>query len=841
MGKRLVVAAVSAASPAWILPAQAGGQVAGQGAAATQRAAGGNGNVPLIEVPKTEPSPGTRLQMNFRDTPVHVILDYLSEKGGFIVLRDSPLNQPVTVISAQPVSPDEAVRLVQSVLKASNYTIIPMGRVLKVTTIDKARRQNIPVRMGADPAQIPATDQLVTQVIPLKSVDAVKLRADLQPLVGADTDLVANAGSNAIIVTDTSANIRRVAEIVWRLDQQNPVEDRVLVKHIKHADATNLAKVITDLFKPPEQAQGQGNFPGPGGGFPGFPGFGGGGFGGGGGGGRGGGGGGGFGRGGGGGGFGGGGFGGPAGGFGGGPGGGGAGGAGPSEEGNLGKVNAEADSRTNTLVIVGPSAQLDVISEMVDRLDTDPVAGVIFFMYPVRNGSAIDIQNTVMGMFNGSQTGTTGTTGGGGTGAGRSGTGGTGGFGGGGGLGGGGFGGGGGGFGGGGGGFGGGGGGFGGGGGGFGGGGGGGGRGGFGGGGIGGPGGAGAAGGGPNAGVKGNDLMGQVFVVADQDTNSLLVATTMQLEPKVREILAQLDRPVPQVMVKVLIAEVTHDNSLDVGADWSILNINSRPGGKAGLTLTSNNGNATATGGLTVSLVENNLTATLHALATAGKVDVLSRPYILTSDNQPAEIVIGSEVPIITNSQLTDTGQQINTVQYRDIGIILDITPHINPEGLVICDVAPEVSNTTDQSVPIASNVNAPVFSLRSANARVGIKDGQTIVIGGLMQDQKTSTVNKIPLLGDIPGLGVVFSRTQVTKTKTELLFFITPHVALAPDKLQTMSKDEATGFRITPRAVQPGAYGEQMRGMQLGGSTTQPAPLLAPSGAGANSAKQGR
>ncbi|HEY2584227.1 MAG TPA: hypothetical protein VGI81_00525, partial [Tepidisphaeraceae bacterium] len=331
------------------------------------------------------------------------------------------------------------------------------------------------------------------------------------------------------------------------------------------------------------------------------------------------------------------------------------------------------------------------------------------------------------------------------------------------------------------------------------------------------------------------DLIGQVYVVADQDTNSLLVATATKFEERVRQVISELDRPVPQVMVKVLIAEVTHDNSLDLGADWSILNVTSRNGGKAGLTLTSNNGNATATGGLTVSLVEDNLTATLHALATAGKVDVLSRPYILTSDNQPAEIVIGSEVPIITNSQLTDTGQQINTVQYRDIGIILDITPHINPEGLVICDVAPEVSNTTDQSVPIASNVNAPVFSLRSANARVGIKDGQTIVIGGLMQDQKTSTVNKIPLLGDLPLLGPVFSRTQVTRTKTELLFFITPHVALAPEHLQKMSQDEATGFRLTPRAVQPGVYGEQMRGMQLGGSTTQPAPLLAPSGAGSS------
>lgn len=717
--------------------------------------------------------PTTQIAFNFKDASIDAILDYLSQTAGFIVIKDAPVSGRVSVESKEPVTPDEAVALLESVLKTSGFTIIQMDRVLKVTTIDKAKKENIPVMYGEDPKLVPITDQLVTWIIPIKSVDAVKLKTDLQPLIGTGADLTANGGSNSLMITDTSANIHRVVQIVANLDQKTASESQIIIRKLTYADAAATAKIITDLFKQDTtQNQQNGGFnPGnffrfgggggrrggfPGGGFPGAPG----------------------------------------------------GGAQQEEQGNLGKVLASSDQRTNTVVVTGPADTLEVIKQMLDALDKE-AAEQRFFIYPVKNGTAVDIANTINAMFTGSGSSSTST---GNNTANRLSSSGSSGFGGS--------------------------------------------SGGFGGSGsssIGGGsqinrnpviGGSNNSGGGGLSAILKNgqtgavsplaDLIGQVYVIADQDTNSLLIATASKFEKQVRDVLERLDRPVPQVLIKVLVAEVTHDNSLDVGADWSILNLNSRNGGKAGLTVSSSNGNSAATnGGLTVSLVEDNLTATLHALATAGKVDVLSRPYILTSDNQPAEVVIGSDVPIITNSQLTDTGQQINTVQYREIGIILDVTPHINPEGLVICDVSPEVSGTTDQSTPIASNVNAPVFSVISANTRVGIKDGQTIVIGGMMQNQKTTTINKIPLLGDLPLLGPIFSRTQVSKTKTELLFFITPHVAQSPEHLQGMSEDEMKGTTLTPRAVQPGVYGEMMRGMQLGGSSTQPAPLISPAGAG--------
>ena len=223
-----------------------------------------------------------------------------------------------------------------------------------------------------------------------------------------------------------------------------------------------------------------------------------------------------------------------------------------------------------------------------------------------------------------------------------------------------------------------------------------------------------------------------------------------------QQIIAELDRPVPQVLIKVLVAEVTHDNSADLGVDFSILNRRTSGTGNNGQ---QNLGQRTPppppTAGWSSQFLETNVNATLHALASEGKLDVLSRPYILASDNQVASITVGQEVPFITNTRVTDTGQTINTIQYQDVGIILNVTPHINPDGLVILDVAPEISQLTGTTVPISrESVTAPVIAKRSAQSRVGIKNGQTIVIGGLMEDRKTATVSKVPLLGDMPLLG---------------------------------------------------------------------------------------
>jgi len=328
-----------------------------------------------------------------------------------------------------------------------------------------------------------------------------------------------------------------------------------------------------------------------------------------------------------------------------------------------------------------------------------------------------------------------------------------------------------------------------------------------------------------------SDLIGQVYVVADTDTNSLLVTAATKNFDRVKAILAELDRAIPQVLIKVLIAEVAHTDTLDLGVEFSAMNMNAAGtlGNEYGTDFNVSAAAKAAGSGLTFRVLKNDYTAALRILATLGKLDVLSRPYILTSDNQQASIMVGQEVPFITQSYLTDAGQTINTIQYDEVGIILTVTPHINPDGLVIMDVYPQISalNKTT-TVPISTGgtggtVNAPVFDMRAAQSRVAIRDGHTIVIGGLMQDDLQETVNKVPLLGDIPWLGALFRSTHKEKVKTELLIFLTPHVAKQPEDLVSMSENEEKNTKEIRGAIEPGAYDDQMKGMRQGG--TPPAP----------------
>ena len=792
---------------------------------------------PTTEASTQPTSRPTAFAFNFRDTPTQTVLEYLSRVAGLTIIYVgvTPTGR-VTIFTEDNVSVERAVALLNTVLLEQGAAAVLTGTVLKVETLDRVKKDNIPVHTGEDPALVDDTDQIITQIIPVRSVDAVRLAREIQPLVDLTTaDLTSDAGSNTLIITDTSARIKRVVQIISGIDHRDATEATIIVRQLKYADAAAAAKLIDDIFAPPPQQ----TTGGPGGGAGGLLNF----FGGGRGGGFGGagGGGGGFGgRGGGGGGFGG------FGGAGGGGGAAGAGGAGSTDVGDTGHVLTSSDERTNTVVVSGPVDTLNLIGHVLDQLDANPLAEQSFFLYPVKNGVAVDIAATLNGLFSGSTSGlttssarsqTSGTTGNriaSGVGGAGLGGGGGGGFGGG---GGGGFGGGGGG-----------------------------GLGGGGGGGLGGGGGGGARGGalgtalggtnGARGGVGGGlgaggtgsstsalaDLIGQVFVVPDQDTNSLLVATATKYQDEVKAIIEQLDRRVPQVLIKVLIAEVTHDNTLNAGTDFSVLNLRPsfpgdsatatpEPGQKLGSTLgaAANAASASTPGGLVVNVLESNLTATLQALAQENKLDVLSRPYILTSDNQEADISVGDEVPFITGSNTDSNGGIHNTVTYEDIGISLTVTPHVNPEGMVTMLVSPQVSSLTGQTITIQQGVNVPVFEERSADSYLTCRDGQTIVIGGLMQDQKTEAVSKIPVLGDLPLISPLFSYTSTTKTKTELLIFMTPHVAMEPDHLKTISEDEMRGLRLTPNAVDPGVFQEQMRGMALGGSATQPALTVPP------------
>ncbi len=309
------------------------------------------------------------------------------------------------------------------------------------------------------------------------------------------------------------------------------------------------------------------------------------------------------------------------------------------------------------------------------------------------------------------------------------------------------------------------------------------------------------------------DLVGQVYFEADTDTNSILAIAASKHHPKIKELLKEMDKPVPQVLIRVLIAEVTHDDSSDLGLEFSQLNLRHNGGSTS---VDTNFGVAAFNNGLVIRNIERNLDVVLRALETEGRLNILSRPYILASNNQAATITVGEEVPFIRDTRITETGQTINTIEYEDIGIILEVTPSINPDGLVSMDVRPEISTTTANTVPISETVDAAVFAKRSAESRVAIRDGDTIVIGGLVQDHDTESVDKIPILGDVPLLGLLFQRKQTTSQKTELLIFLTPQVAMKDDKLKEITKEHNARSKLFQNSSNFPAFEDHFEAMLL-------------------------
>ena len=298
-----------------------------------------------------------------------------------------------------------------------------------------------------------------------------------------------------------------------------------------------------------------------------------------------------------------------------------------------------------------------------------------------------------------------------------------------------------------------------------------------------------------------NTLLGEALIEIDPETRSVIVITDEQTNTEIGSVIRHLDRPKPQVLIKVAFVEITHNNDLDVGveASWqrnigSTDNLFSTAFGLAGQTQ----------GGL-YQMFYDDLQVSFRALAEDGKLEILSRPSILARNNQQAVITVGKEVPFIRNSRFDTLGNQINTVEYEDIGIILTVTPFITDNGLVEMIVAPEISTTTDETVQISAGVEAPVFAKRAAETVVVTPNGRTVVIGGLMEKNKVSSVRKVPILGDIPLLGMAFKRTVKQDEKTELLIFLTPYIIEQPNDLIAMTERERSKAKL-----QQEAYGKE-------------------------------
>ena len=270
----------------------------------------------------------------------------------------------------------------------------------------------------------------------------------------------------------------------------------------------------------------------------------------------------------------------------------------------------------------------------------------------------------------------------------------------------------------------------------------------------------------------------EITIRGDQKSNSVLVSTSPRYMERIEEVIRQLDVDPPQVLIQLMLAEVT----LEGGFDWGISADASgdigtvRLGGMYDLVA-----GTMAMGAPTLSIASSDFNIMLRALEKQNRLNILSNPSIMTANNEQATINVGETIYLPTASQTFDTGLVSVPLEAKETGVILDVTPSINPDGFVRLDVTPTLSRVTDQRDEPAVGVTTPRIQQRTADTTVTVYDGQTIILGGLILEEYEYNEQSIPLLGDLPLIGFLFRGETENLRRTELVIVLTPHVIRSP------------------------------------------------------------
>lgn len=278
---------------------------------------------------------------------------------------------------------------------------------------------------------------------------------------------------------------------------------------------------------------------------------------------------------------------------------------------------------------------------------------------------------------------------------------------------------------------------------------------------------------------------GDVIIVPDEVTNSLMVRSSPTDLALVRAAVEQLDIRPLQVLIEVLIVEARRDKSLAYGLDLSLPDTKLSPDGRTkinastqGVGLSDFVLKVMGAGGV-------NLDATLRAAATNGNARIVSRPILLATNNESASILVGSQRPFVQvqRSLATDGGSRDQVVQYKDVGTELTVRPTVSADGYVTLEVTQQVNSATSETA-----FDAPVISTRSLQTKLVVRDSQTIVLGGLSDNQRDASQGGVPFLSSIPFIGGLFGRRTSHASETELLLFLTPRVIRNDDEVKKLS-----------------------------------------------------
>jgi len=318
---------------------------------------------------------------------------------------------------------------------------------------------------------------------------------------------------------------------------------------------------------------------------------------------------------------------------------------------------------------------------------------------------------------------------------------------------------------------------------------------------------------------EGEEADNRIRIIANRRNNALLVYATPNEYAVVEGMLRKIDIIPLQVLIEATIAEVTLNDNLSYGTQFFL-------GRKLSGTLsfanppTQPSAAAVAKGALTGFatnfpgfVLNNGVREAINALAEVTQVKVLSAPQVTVMDNEPARLQVGALVPVIVQSSqstISANAPIVNSVEYRDTGVIMLVTPRVNSGGLVTLDISQEVSDVASTT---SSKIDSPTFNQRLIRTRVAVQDGQTVGMAGLIRDTDTQGNSGIPLLKDIPLLGGLVSSQVNRRERTELLVLITPHVVKDQRDALALTEDLRNGL------INAGLVPQQLNSKPLRGS----------------------
>lgn len=671
------------------------------------------------------------VSLNFRDAPLDQVLQFYSEITGRTLIKSPGINATITLRGQTRLTQKEALQAIESVLAMNNVTLVPMGeKFLKVVQPTAARQEAMAITGQLPEKPFEDTDQLISQIIPLKYIEIAEAQTLIQGFIHGYGKIQPLERSNSLLITDTSGNLQRIMEILEYVDQPTEIKVETRIYELKYAEAAKIASRLNELLgdsqakeEKPRVAATPASVASP----PGViraraPGI-------------------------------------EA--------------AQPeaaieaalAERGIVqGKVKIIADDRTNILIVISRPSNFfffDKIVAVLDRpVDPDVVVRVVALEYAKAEDIASILNDFIGAAKSESKTGVPA---------------------------------------------------------------------------------AGAAAESAEAGKEGaaaggsqalqdyiarqaaaSDRLRQVVseekakigqlssntkILADKRTNSLLLMGTKGDLAALEDVIDRLDTMLAQVLIEAVILEVGLNKNIEYGVDWlqrsMTVNSDSKVSGvtvqdpvyafgggqnlngttfKAGDSVTRD---TTLPSGLSyfTTIFDLNIDAVIRMAASSSDAKILSTPVILTTDNTEAKIVVGEERPVVTSTSTSDGGQQTSGYEYRNIGIELTVTPRINPQRYVVMEINQSADNLKD-TTKIDEN-DVPIITKREMKAQIAVASRSTIVLGGLVNNERRKSRAKVPLLGDIPILGTLFRYDKDTDNRTELLVLLTPYVLTTPEEAQ--------------------------------------------------------